>query len=221
MFHIICSCAYFVVAVTSFTYMFVCVKLTSKPASSASFALRSLSTINLVRRTSAQCSKTVSWWAASVARACCFALPSRGFSPPPSFGGTIFAVHAHVSCMFCIGANWRAIRLWRFSYPFWLASNRSTERRIWPDDFPKKIFPGGPYFKTADELYRVPQKFQPARGGEAWRRNVWRPVYIRPSLRLSLILGCVQALSKNLPNLHGPSHVAAPPPAPAAYFNEI
>jgi len=50
-----------------------------------------------------------------------------------------------------------------------------------------------------------------ARGGEAWHRNVWRPVYIRPSLQLSLTLACIKALSKTLPNIHGASHVPAPP----------
>jgi len=49
-----------------------------------------------------------------------------------------------------------------------------------------------------------------ARGGEAWRRNVWSPVYIRLSLQLSLTLACIMALSKTLPNIHGASHVPAP-----------
>jgi len=46
---------------------------------------------------------------------------------------------------------------------------------------------------------------------EAWHRNVWRPVYIRPSLQPSLPLACTKALSKTLPNIHGASHVPAPP----------
>jgi len=49
-----------------------------------------------------------------------------------------------------------------------------------------------------------------ARGGEALRRNVWRPVYIRLSLQLSLTLACIKALSKTLPNIHGSSHVPVP-----------
>jgi len=42
---------------------------------------------------------------------------------------------------------------------------------------------------------------------------VWRPVYIRPSLQLSLTLACIKALSKTLPNIHRASHVLAPPGA--------
>jgi len=42
------------------------------------------------------------------------------------------------------------------------------------------------------------------RGGKvAWRRNEWRPVYIRLSLQLSLTLACIKALSKTFPNIHG------------------
>jgi len=66
--------------------------------------------------------------------------------------------------------------------------------------FLKKIFPGGPYQSSVTN----------ARGGEAWRRNVWRPVYIRLSLQVSLTLACIKALSKTLPNKHGASHVPAP-----------
>ena len=54
-----------------------------------------------------------------------------------------------------------------------------------------------------------------ARGGKAWHRNVWRPVYVRPSLQLSLTLACIKAMSKTLHNLHGASHDPAPPRAPA------
>jgi len=71
--------------------------------------------------------------------------------------------------------------------------------------FFKKIFPGGPYESSAAA----------ARGGEAWQSKVWCPVYIRPSLQFSLTLTCTKALSKTLPNIHGLSHVPAPPRAPA------
>ena len=71
---------------------------------------------------------------------------------------------------------------------------------IWPDDSWKKIFPGGPYQSSVIDT----------RGGEAWRRNVWRPMYIRLSLQLSPTLDCIKALSKTLPNIHGASNVPAP-----------
>ena len=48
-----------------------------------------------------------------------------------------------------------------------------------------------------------------ARGGEAWRRNVWWPVYISLLLQVSLTLACTKALSKTLYNIHGSSHVPA------------
>jgi len=37
----------------------------------------------------------------------------------------------------------------------------------------------------------------------------------RKKLQLSPTLACIQALSKTLPNIHGASHVPAPPRAPA------
>jgi len=42
-----------------------------------------------------------------------------------------------------------------------------------------------------------------APGGEAWRRNVCRPVYIRLLLQLNLTLACIKALSKTLHTIHG------------------
>jgi len=49
-----------------------------------------------------------------------------------------------------------------------------------------------------------------AHGGEAWRQNVWRSVYIRLSLQLSLTLACIKTLPNTLPNIHRASHVPAP-----------
>jgi len=40
-------------------------------------------------------------------------------------------------------------------------------------------------------------------------------IYIRLSLQLSLTLACIKALFKILPNIHGASHIPAPPRAPA------
>jgi len=53
-----------------------------------------------------------------------------------------------------------------------------------------------------------------ARGSDTWRRNVWRPMYIRLLLQFTLTLAYIKALSKTLPNIHGSSHVPAPRQTP-------
>ena len=57
----------------------------------------------------------------------------------------------------------------RVAYPWGEAFLWGPEGRIWPDDFSKKIFPGGPYRSSVNDVGRC-----------SWRRRkVWRPVYVR------------------------------------------
>jgi len=98
----------------------------------------------------------------------------------------------------------------RVTYPWEEASLRVPEGRIWPNDFQKNL-PWG----TVLEFRRSD------RGGESWHQNVWRPVYIRPSLQFSLTRACIKALSKTLPNIHWATHVPAPPWAPADVVDRI
>jgi len=69
--------------------------------------------------------------------------------------------------------------------------------------FEKKSSPGGRTVQSTT--------LAAARGGEAWRRNVWRHVFIGLLLQLSptVTVACihVQVLSKTLPNINGSSHV--------------
>jgi len=46
-------------------------------------------------------------------------------------------------------------------------------------------------------------------GGEAWHRSVWRPLYIRLVLHVSLTLAYRKAMSKTLTNIHRSSHFPA------------
>ena len=82
-------------------------------------------------------------------------------------------------------------------------SLRGPTGRIWPDDFWKKTSQG-------DRTKVQSTPLAAARGGEAWRQNVWRSVYIKLLLQLSLTLACIKTLSKTLPNIHGSSLVPAP-----------
>jgi len=60
-------------------------------------------------------------------------------------------------------------------------SLRGPKARIWPDDCWKKSSLG-------DRTNFQSMLSAGARGGEAWRRNVWSPVYTKLSLQLSLTL---------------------------------
>ena len=88
----------------------------------------------------------------------------------------------------------------RVAYPWGETSLRGPEGRIWPDDFSKIIFPGGPWLIEVARQLLVEVR--------CGKNN-------KTSLQLSLTLACTMALSKPLPNIHGASHFPAPPRAPA------
>jgi len=96
----------------------------------------------------------------------------------------------------------QVVRL-RVAYPGGDASLTGPEGRIWPDDVWTKSSLG-----VRSNVQSPPAAA--AGGGGAWRWNVWRPLYIRLSLQLSLTLACINVLSKTLRNIHGASHVPAP-----------
>ena len=77
---------------------------------------------------------------------------------------------------------------------------RTPEERL-PSGAPKEEFDRMIFPKKSSLGDRTKVPLAAAGGGEAWHRNVWHPVYIRPSLQLSLTLACIKALSKSLPNL--------------------
>ena len=95
----------------------------------------------------------------------------------------------------------------------WHNALRTPEERL-PSGAPEEEF-GRMIFQKNIPLGAV-LKF---RGSCSWRwgmvMEIVMPVYIRPSLQFSLKLICTKALSKTLPNIHGASHVPAPPRAPA------
>ena len=72
--------------------------------------------------------------------------------------------------------------------------------RIWPDDFSKKIFPGGPYYISVNDVGSCSRR----------RRNVWRLVYIRESFGHRLCIGWREAELQWWSNIHGASHVPVP-----------
>jgi len=74
----------------------------------------------------------------------------------------------------------------RVAYPGGEASLRVPEGRIWPGDFLKKVFPGG---RTKVQTTTSAG----AHWGEAWRRNVWRPVIIRESFEQRIHAGYGEA----------------------------